>query len=88
MSVLLFLAMALLAGWMGSQIMGRNLGLVRILIVGVLGLLLGGFLFRLLASQVDINVGRDLPPYVFSLVTGTLGALLVLALIETVAQRR
>ncbi len=43
---------------------------------------------RLLASYVDVNVDRALPPYVFSLATGTLGALLVLALIGTVEQRR
>ena len=88
MSLLLFLAMALLVGWVGGLMMGRHLGLASSLIVGVLGVLVGGFTFRLLASYADINLDRDLPPYVFSLATGTLGALLVLALIGTVEQRR
>ncbi len=88
MSLVVFLVLALLVGWAGGLIMGRNLGLASSLIVGVLGVLVGGLTFRLLASYVDVNVDRDLPPYVFSLATGTLGALLVLALIGTVEQRR
>ena len=88
MNLVLFLAIALFVGWVGGLMMGRNLGLASILIVGVLGVLVGGFTFRLLASYLDVNVDRDLPPYVFSLATGTLGALLVLALIGTVEQRR
>ena len=88
MSLVVFLVVALLVGWVGGLMMGRNLGLASSLIVGVLGVLVGGFTFRLLASYVDVNVDRDLPPYVFSLATGTLGALLVLALIGTVQQRR
>ncbi len=88
MSLVVFLVLALLVGWVGGLMMGRNLGLASSLIVGALGVLVGGFTFRLLASYVDVNVDRDLPPYVFSLATGTLGALLVLALIGTVEQRR
>jgi uncharacterized membrane protein YeaQ/YmgE (transglycosylase-associated protein family) len=88
MSLVVFLVVALLVGWVGGLMMGRSLGLASSLVVGVLGVLVGGFTFRLLASYVDVNVDRDLPPYVFSLATGTLGALLVLALIGTVEQRR
>ena len=88
MSLVVFLVVALLVGWVGGVMMGRHLGLASSLIVGVLGVLVGGFTVRLLASYVDVNVDRDLPPYVFSLATGTLGALLVLALIGTVEQRR
>ena len=48
MGILIFIAIGLLAGWIGSMIMrGRGLGLLGNLIVGVLGALLGGFLFGL-----------------------------------------
>ena len=61
MSLVVFLLVALLVGWVGGLMMGRNLGLAGSLIVGVLGVLVGGFTFRLLASYMDVNVDRDLP---------------------------
>ncbi len=84
--MLLFLAIALFAGWLAGLIMGREMGVVGSLIVGVLGALLGGFRLRLLASGLDISLRPGLPPYVWSAVAAVGGAIIVL-LIRAVEER-
>ncbi len=87
MSLLLFLLIALFAGWLAGQIMGRAMGVVGSLVVGVLGALLGGFLFRLLATSLDVSLRHDLPPYVWSSVVAFVGAVVVLLLLRAVEER-
>jgi len=53
----------------------------------VLGALLGGFLFRLLAASLDVSLRHDLPPYVWSSVVALVGAVVVLLLIRAVEER-
>ncbi len=86
MTLLLFLAIALFAGWLASRITGRALGLAGSLIVGVLGALLGGFLFRLLAAGLDVSLKSGLPPYAWSVFVALVGAVLVLLLIRAVEE--
>ena len=87
MSLVLFLLIALFAGWLAGQITGRAMGVVGSLVVGVLGALLGGFLFRLLATSLDISLRPDLPPYVWSSVVALVGAVVVLLLQGAVKER-
>ena len=51
-ALLLFLAIGLVAGWLAGKLLGGG-GLIRNLIVGVLGAFVGGFLVKTL----NINVG-------------------------------
>ena len=70
-SLLLFLLIGLVAGWLASRIMGSGgYGLVGDLIIGVIGAFLGGWLFSLL----HISLGGILG----SLVTAVAGALVLL----------
>ena len=87
MSLVLFLLIALFAGWLAGQIMGRAMGVVGSLVVGVLGALLGGFLFRLLATSLDVSLRHDLPPYVWSSLVALVGAVVVLLLIRAVEEK-
>ncbi len=87
-SLVLFLLIALFAGWLAGQIMGRAMGVVGSLVVGVLGALLGGFLFRLLATSLDVSLRHDLPPYVWSSVVALVGAVVVLLVIRAVEEER
>ncbi len=87
MSLVLFLLIALFAGWLAGQIMGRAMGVVGSLVVGVLGALLGGFLFSLLATSLDVSLRDDLPPYVWSSLVALVGAVVVLLLIRAVEER-
>jgi uncharacterized membrane protein YeaQ/YmgE (transglycosylase-associated protein family) len=68
MEVVWFILIGLAAGWLAGQIMGEGYrGWVGDLVVGVIGALLGGFLFR----AAGISVGGGL---LGSLVVATVGA--------------
>jgi uncharacterized membrane protein YeaQ/YmgE (transglycosylase-associated protein family) len=74
MSLIGFLIIGLIAGWLAGKIMrGGGFGLVGNLIVGVIGALIGGFTFGLLGLKAGGFVG--------SLVTATVGAVILLWLI-------
>jgi uncharacterized membrane protein YeaQ/YmgE (transglycosylase-associated protein family) len=71
MEIVWFLLIGLAAGWLAGQITkGGGRGLVGDLIVGVIGALLGGFLFRLLGLSANGLIG--------SLITATVGAVLLI----------
>jgi uncharacterized membrane protein YeaQ/YmgE (transglycosylase-associated protein family) len=72
MDMVWFLLIGICAGWLASQIMkGGGSGLVTDLIMGVIGAVLGGFLFGLLGLEANGLLG--------SLVTATVGAVVLLA---------
>lgn len=71
MNVLLFLLIGLAAGFIAGKIMrGSGFGLLGNLLVGVVGALLGGFLFNLFGLHTATLIGE--------LVTATVGAVLLL----------
>lgn len=74
MSIVLFLLIGALAGWLAGQIMkGGGFGLIGNIIVGVLGAVIGGlFLGKM------INLGSAL---VNELITAVLGAVILLFVI-------
>ena len=75
--LLWFLLIGLAAGWLAGRIMkGRGFGLVGNLIVGVIGALLGGFLFTLLGLHAYGLIG--------SLVTAVVGAIVLLYLVGVI----
>lgn len=52
MNTFWFLLIGLVAGWLAARVMkGKGFGLVGNLIVGVIGALLGGFLFHLIGLK-------------------------------------
>jgi uncharacterized membrane protein YeaQ/YmgE (transglycosylase-associated protein family) len=75
-----FLLIGLAAGWLAGQIMkGGGFGLIGDLVVGVIGALLGGFLFGLLHIA-----GGGL---IWQLVTATVGAVLLLYLLRLIKSK-
>lgn len=77
-SILLFLVIGGLAGWIAGLIMrGYGFGVLGNIIVGIIGALVGGLVFGLF--------GFD-PSYGFwgSLLTATLGALIFLAIVMVI----
>jgi len=75
MSLLWFLLIGLAAGWLASQIMKAGGGdIVTYLIIGVIGALLGGFLFRLAGFAVVGELGN--------LIAATVGAVVLIALLR------
>ena len=75
MHLLWFLIIGVIAGWLAGQLMrGHGLGLIGDLVVGVIGAFIGGFVFRLLGFGTYGLLG--------SLISATVGAILLLWLIR------
>jgi uncharacterized membrane protein YeaQ/YmgE (transglycosylase-associated protein family) len=76
-----FLLIGLAAGWLAGKLTkGSSFGLVNDLIIGVIGALLGGFLFGLLSLAATGLIGR--------LIMATVGALVLLWLLRVIKNRR
>ena len=79
MSLVWFLIIGLVAGWLAGQIMkGGGFGLVGDLIVGVIGAVLGGWLFGLMGISAGGLIGE--------LITATVGAIVLLGILRLVKQ--
>jgi len=77
MDIVWFLLIGLVAGWLASLIIKREgKGIVNYLIIGVVGALLGGFLFRLLHLAAYGLLGE--------LVIATVGAVILLFLLRKI----
>jgi uncharacterized membrane protein YeaQ/YmgE (transglycosylase-associated protein family) len=76
-SLIWFLIIGLIAGWLASLLMksGRQ-GIVECLVIGVIGALLGGWLFSLLGISAGGFIG--------SLITATVGAIVLIFLLRVI----
>jgi uncharacterized membrane protein YeaQ/YmgE (transglycosylase-associated protein family) len=80
LDLIYFLLIGLAAGWLAGKIMkGRSFGVVGNLVIGVIGAVLGGFLFRLLGLLPIGLIG--------SLVSATVGAVVLLFLLQKFGRR-
>jgi uncharacterized membrane protein YeaQ/YmgE (transglycosylase-associated protein family) len=78
MSLLAWLVIGLIAGWLGGMVMkGGGYGVVGNLVVGVIGALVGGFLATLLFGG-DYLQGINL----VTLVTAFLGSVVLIAVVR------
>jgi len=78
MSLLIFIAIGAVAGWLAGLIMrGGGFGLLGNIVVGIVGSVAGGYLFGL----AGIGVGGGL---VGSIVTATVGAIVLLFIIRLI----
>ena len=76
MDILWFLLIGLIAGWLAGQIMkGGGYGVVGDIIVGIVGAMIGGFVFRLLGITAYGTLG--------SIVMAVIGAMILIALLRT-----
>jgi len=77
MNFILFLLIGLCAGWLAGKLMkGGGFGMIGDLVVGVIGAVLGGFVFGLLGLAAYGLIG--------SLVVATVGAMLLLFLVRLI----
>jgi len=80
MNIILFLLIGIAAGWLAGQIMkGKGFGLVGNLIVGVVGALLGGYIFGALGVSAYGLIG--------SLISALVGAIILLWIIGMVKKK-
>jgi uncharacterized membrane protein YeaQ/YmgE (transglycosylase-associated protein family) len=77
MNFLWFIIIGIAAGWLAGQLMkGGGFGLVGDLVIGVIGAFIGGWLFGALGISAGGLIG--------SLVTATIGAVVLLFLIRLI----
>ena len=83
MSIIAWIVVGLIAGWIAERIMGRNQGLLTNLVVGVIGAMVGGFIFSSILG-FQYNQGLNLA----SIVVATVGAVVLLAIFGGLQARR
>jgi uncharacterized membrane protein YeaQ/YmgE (transglycosylase-associated protein family) len=81
MALLWFILIGLAAGWLAGRLMrGSSFGAVGDIVVGVVGALIGGFLFRTLGLSLRGGL-------LASVVVATIGAIILLYLMRLVERR-
>ncbi|MDR9501887.1 MAG: GlsB/YeaQ/YmgE family stress response membrane protein [Desulfurivibrionaceae bacterium] len=76
-SLIIFLAIGALAGWLAGIIMkGKGFGIIGNIVVGIIGAFFGGFLFNFFGIAAGGLLG--------SLITATVGAVVLLFLVSLV----
>jgi uncharacterized membrane protein YeaQ/YmgE (transglycosylase-associated protein family) len=81
-TVLLWIAVGLVAGWLASAVVGGGMGVVGDIVVGIVGAFLGGLLFRTMHWHSPIS---GLAGTIFVAFIGAVLLLLVLRLIRRTA---
>ncbi len=80
LDLIYFLVIGLAAGWLAGKLMkGHDFGILGNLVVGVVGAVLGGFVFRLVGLAATGLLG--------SLICATAGAILLLFLLQKFGKR-
>ncbi|NWJ48414.1 MAG: GlsB/YeaQ/YmgE family stress response membrane protein [Chloroflexi bacterium] len=84
MSIIAWLVVGLVAGWIANMIMssGRG-GLITDLVIGILGAIVGGFLLGLV-TKTDYTTGINVP----TILVAIGGAIVLLALYRLATGRR
>jgi uncharacterized membrane protein YeaQ/YmgE (transglycosylase-associated protein family) len=83
MSIIAWLVVGLVAGWIGSMIVNRGgEGLIMDIVLGVIGAIVGGFVFNMLGHSgvTGINIS--------SIFVAAVGAVIVLFIFHAVVRRR
>jgi uncharacterized membrane protein YeaQ/YmgE (transglycosylase-associated protein family) len=77
MGVIAWIVIGLIAGWLAAKITDSPRGLLRNLAVGLLGAVLGGFLFTRLGVQM-------MPDFWGQLITAIIGAVVLLFILQAI----
>ncbi len=85
MSIIIWLVMGGIVGWIASMIMGTNAqqGIILNVVVGIVGALIGGWLIGPLLGAGSINEGISIMSFIVSLI----GAVLLLAIVAFFQRR-
>ncbi len=78
--LIIFLAIGAVAGWLAGTLMkGGGFGLLRNILVGIIGAVVGGFVFGLFGIHTGGIIG--------SIITATAGAVLLLFVVGIINKR-
>ncbi len=82
MSILAWILLGLVAGWLASLVMGSGFGVLGTILLGIVGAVVGGWLGSALFG-VDVS-GFNIE----SLIVAFIGSILVIAIARALAPRR
>lgn len=84
MSIIGWVILGAVAGWLASIVTGRNaqMGCIANIVAGVVGALIGGFVFSLLGGTGVTGFN------LYSLIVAFIGAVIVLAIWNAISGRR
>jgi len=82
MSLLAWIVVGLIAGWLASQVVPSRFGVIGDTIIGMLGALVGGFLFEEFGSTGTTGLN------IWSLFVAFVGAVVLLVLIRALSGQR
>lgn len=83
MSILAWLVVGLVAGWIGSMLVNRGgEGMLMDIVLGVVGAIVGGFLFNMLGHSGVSGIN------LYSIFVAVVGAVVVLVVYHAVVRRR
>lgn len=83
-TLLIWIVVGLIAGWLASAVVGGGMGVIGDIVVGVVGAFLGGLLFRALHIGAPFH---GLASTIFVAFIGAIVLLLVLRLIRRASAR-
>jgi uncharacterized membrane protein YeaQ/YmgE (transglycosylase-associated protein family) len=86
MSIIAWLVIGAIAGWIAGKIVpgDEGYGVIGTIIAGVIGAMVGGWLFALLTSNEDWLTGIDIP----TLLAAIVGAVIVVFAWQMITGRR
>ncbi len=84
-TLLLWIVVGLVAGWLASMVVGGGYGLVGDIVIGVVGSFIGGLIFRGLHVHAPFG---GLAGTIFVAFIGAIALLIVLRLIRSAGARR
>ena len=83
MSILAWLVVGLIAGFIASKIINKSgEGLIMDIVLGVVGAIVGGFIFNFFGHSAPSGIN------IYSIFVATIGAIVVLLIYHAVVRRR
>ena len=77
-TLLLWVVVGLVAGWLASAVVGGGMGLVGDIVVGIVGAFLGGFIFR------GLHIGAPFHGLASTIFVAFIGAVVLLLLLRLI----
>ena len=84
-TVLIWIAIGLISGWLASAVVGGGFGIVGDIVVGIVGSFVGGLIFHALGLHAPFG---GLAGTIFVAFLGAIALLIVLRLIRSAGPRR
>ncbi|WP_434051782.1 MAG: GlsB/YeaQ/YmgE family stress response membrane protein [Roseibium sp.] len=78
-SILIWIAIGIIAGWLASVLVGGG-GLIRYLLTGIIGAFVGGFIFKFFGINIDLG-----NPYLNEILVAAIGAVVVVLIARILA---